>query len=34
VPPDIHEAAALAAAARGVSLNQWAAEALEKAAHA
>lgn len=33
VDPNIHESAALAAAAQGVSLNQWAAEVLEKAAH-
>lgn len=32
--PKIHEAAALAAAANGQSLNQWAAEMLDKAAHA
>lgn len=34
VAPKIHESAALAAAAKGVSLNQWAAEVLDKAAHA
>lgn len=34
VAPKIHESAALAAAAHGVSLNQWVAEALDKAAHA
>jgi predicted HicB family RNase H-like nuclease len=34
VAPNIHESAALAAAAQGVSLNQWVAEALDKAAHA
>ena len=34
VAPVIHESAALAAAAQGVSLNQWVAEALDKAAHA
>ncbi|CBJ43526.1 type II toxin-antitoxin system HicB family antitoxin [Ralstonia solanacearum] len=28
----VHEAAAIAAAARGVSLNQWAADVLEQAA--
>jgi predicted HicB family RNase H-like nuclease len=33
VDPNIHESAALAAAAQGVSLNQWAADVLEKAAH-
>ena len=34
VAPKIHESAALAAAAHGVSLNQWVAEVLDKAAHA
>ncbi len=30
--PELHEAAALAAAAHGLSLNQWAAEAIRQAA--
>jgi predicted HicB family RNase H-like nuclease len=34
VPPVIHESAALAAAAEGISLNQWVAQVLDKAAHA
>ena len=34
VPPVIHESVALAAAAEGVSLNQWVAQVLDKAAHA
>lgn len=34
VDPNIHESVALAAAAQGVSLNQWVAETLDKAAHA
>jgi predicted HicB family RNase H-like nuclease len=34
VDPEIHEAATVAAAARGQSLNQWAAEALREAARA
>lgn len=34
VDPALHEAAAIAAAARGQSLNQWAAEALRQAAMA
>ena len=34
VDPDLHEAAAIAAAARGQSLNQWAAEAIRQAARA
>ena len=33
VPPEIHGAALVAAKASGKSLNQWAAEALKKAAH-
>jgi len=33
VPPEVHAAAAIAAKASGKSLNQWAAEALEHAAH-
>lgn len=32
VDPSIHEAAAIAAAAHGVSLNQWAEDVLRKAA--
>jgi predicted HicB family RNase H-like nuclease len=32
VNPELHEAAAIAAAAHGQSLNQWAAEALRQAA--
>lgn len=32
IDPTIHEAAALAAAAQGQSLNQWAAEAIRQAA--
>jgi len=32
--PRAHEAASIAAAARGVSLNQWASEVLEQAAAA
>ncbi len=32
--PDSHEAAAIAAAAHGMSLNQWAAETLREAAQA
>ena len=34
VPPEVHGAALLAAQASGQSLNQWAARALERAAHA
>jgi len=34
VDPKLHEAAAIAAAAHGQSLNQWAAEAIRKAAQA
>jgi predicted HicB family RNase H-like nuclease len=34
VDPELHEAAAIAAAAHGQSLNQWAAEAIRQAAHA
>ena len=33
VAPELHEAAAIAAAAQGQSLNQWAAEAIRQAAH-
>ncbi len=33
IDPKTHEAAALAAAAHGMSLNQWAAETLDNAAH-
>ncbi|MFI4941139.1 MAG: type II toxin-antitoxin system HicB family antitoxin [Burkholderiales bacterium] len=33
VPPEVHASAAIAAEASGKSLNQWAAEALEHAAH-
>jgi predicted HicB family RNase H-like nuclease len=32
VDPDIHEAAVIAAAAHGQSLNQWAGEAIKQAA--
>lgn len=34
VPPDVHAAALVAAQAAGKSLNQWAAEVLDGAAHA
>lgn len=34
VDPQVHEAAAIAAAAHGQSLNQWAAEAIRRAAQA
>ena len=34
VGPEVHEAAAIAAAAHGMSLNQWAAEAIREAAKA
>jgi predicted HicB family RNase H-like nuclease len=34
VDPKLHEAAAIAAAAHGMSLNQWAAEAIREAAEA
>lgn len=34
IPPEVHAAAAIAAQASGKSLNQWASEALEHAAHA
>ena len=34
VDPGLHEAAAIAAAAHGQSLNQWAAEAIRQAAQA
>lgn len=33
VAPEIHSAALIAAQARGVSLNQWAAKVLQEAAH-
>ena len=33
VPPEVHGAAIVAAQASGKSLNQWATEALKKAAH-
>lgn len=33
VPPEVHRAALVAAQARGKSLNQWATDVLEKAAH-
>lgn len=32
IPPEVHSAAAIAAESEGKSLNQWAAEALERAA--
>lgn len=34
VDPELHEAATIAATARGQSLNQWAAEAIRQAARA
>lgn len=34
IPPEVHRAALTASKASGVSLNQWAAEVIEKAAHA
>lgn len=34
VSPEVHEAAAIAAAASGESLNQWVADAIKEAAHA
>ncbi len=34
VPPEVHAAAAIAAEASGKSLNQWATEVLDQAAHA
>ena len=34
VDPELHEAAAIAAAAHGLSLNPWAAEAIRQAARA
>ena len=34
VDPELHEAAVIAAAAHGQSLNQWAAEAIRQAARA
>ncbi|TQV64702.1 MAG: type II toxin-antitoxin system HicB family antitoxin [Halothiobacillaceae bacterium] len=34
IDPELHEAAAIAAAAHGQSLNQWAAEAIRQAARA
>jgi predicted HicB family RNase H-like nuclease len=33
IPPEVHSAALIASKASGVSLNQWAAEVIEKAAH-
>ncbi len=33
VPPEVHSAALIAAQASGMSLNKWAAGALERAAH-
>lgn len=33
IPPEVHAAASVAAASSGKSLNQWAAEVLDKAAH-
>ncbi len=33
VPPEVHSAAMVAAQASGKSLNQWATEVLQKAAH-
>lgn len=33
IPPDIHASVATAAQAQGKSINQWASEALDKAAH-
>ncbi len=34
VDPEVHQAAAIAAAASGESLNQWVATAIKEAAHA
>lgn len=34
VSPEVHQAAAVAAAANGESLNQWVAGAIQEAAHA
>ena len=34
IPPEVHGAALVAAQAAGKSLNQWATEVLEEAAHA
>jgi predicted HicB family RNase H-like nuclease len=34
VPPEVHGAAIVAAQAAGKSLNQWATDVLEEAAHA
>jgi predicted HicB family RNase H-like nuclease len=34
VPPEVHAASAIAAEASGKSLNQWATEVLDRAAHA
>ncbi|MER1968514.1 type II toxin-antitoxin system HicB family antitoxin [Castellaniella sp. GW247-6E4] len=34
VAPEVHEAAAIAAAASGESLNQWVADVIREAAHA
>lgn len=33
VSPDLHESAAIAAAAQGESLNQWVANAIKEASH-
>ncbi len=33
IPPEVHSAALVASKASGMSLNQWAAGVLEKAAH-
>lgn len=33
VPPEVHRAALIAAETSGISLNQWAAQALSEAAH-
>ena len=33
VPPEVHGAALVAAQVKGISLNQWASEALREAAH-
>jgi predicted HicB family RNase H-like nuclease len=33
VPPEVHRAALIAAETSGISLNQWAAQALAEAAH-
>lgn len=34
ISPEIHESAAIAAAASGESLNQWVSQAIKEAAHA